>query len=72
MLLDLFAVHLFFVIVYRVAYRDYTSCSTDSKEKLLDQEDPEEELPDPKDSEYLAELGDGSSGATTHPPRRSY
>ena len=72
MLLDLFVVHLFFVIVYRVAYRDYTSCSTDSKEKLLDQEDPEEELPDLEDSEDLAELGGRSSGATTHPPRRSY
>ena len=72
MLLDLFVVHLFFVIVYRVAYRDYTSLSADPEEELLVQEDPEEELPDLEDSEYLAELGGRSSGATTHPPHRSY
>jgi hypothetical protein len=60
-LLDLFAVHLFFVLSFESLIATIR--------RIADQE---EDPQDQEDRDYESELGDDYSGATTHPPRRSY
>ena len=61
MLLDLFAIHLFLCISFEsLIVTIYRTA------------DQEEDPQDQEDRDYESELGDDYSGATTHPPRRSY